>query len=97
MQQVGFKKMNWAPKASAWDEHVKRRARQRKMIREFVRQQEALAHAFQSAAHRQLTGRVENVARTATDRIIAESRKQLEAKMDQFNRSVENMKLDKLA
>lgn len=76
---IGFKKMNWLPKQSAWNEHIQRVAKRRTMVRAFEQQAQLLANGFQNAFSIQITGHVDNVARTAADRIIAEGKKTAEA------------------
>lgn len=75
MTQVGFKKMNWMPKQSAWNEHLQKLAKRRTMMREFESQNVQLANAFANAFDSQITANTEHVARTAVDRVIAEGKK----------------------
>ncbi|WP_127145297.1 hypothetical protein [Pelagibacterium montanilacus] len=78
MSEIGFKKMNWMPRASAWEEHQVRLEKRRAAMEAFAQQQATLVNAFASAFSFQLTSSVDNVAKTASDRIIAEGRKQVE-------------------
>lgn len=78
MTEVGFKKMNWMPKQSAWNEHLQKLAKRRTMMRAFEQQNNNLLNAFANTFNFQITAHVDNVARTAADRIIAEGKKQAE-------------------
>ena len=46
---TGFKKMNWLPKQSAWDEMEAARLKRREMMQEFQASSSALASGFQAA------------------------------------------------
>lgn len=92
MTQIGFKKMNWMPKPSAWNEHLQKLAKRRTMMREFERQNNALINSFANTFSFQITSSVDNVARTAADRIIAENKKKTEEQANKLMKS-----LDKLA
>ncbi len=87
--QIGFKKMNWMPKQSAWNEHLQKLAKRRTMMREFEKQNNALVNAFANTFTFQITAHVDNVARTAADRIIAEGKKKAEVLQNKLMSSVD--------
>lgn len=71
--------MNWHPKKSAWNELQQQKAKRRAMVQDFQQRNEALASQLSNAYMNSVTGTVENVTRTAIDRI----QKQVAAKREE--------------
>jgi predicted secreted protein len=92
MREIGFKKMNWMPKQSAWNEHIQKLAKRRTMMRAFERQNNALINAFANTFDYQIHANVDNVARTAADRIIAEGKKKAEELQNKLTSSTTSPK-----
>lgn len=88
-QQIGFKKMNWMPKASAWNEHIQKLTKRRTMMRAFENQNNTLINAFATISNFQITAHVDNVARTAADRIIAEGKKKVDEQANKLMAGVD--------
>ncbi|WP_196257959.1 hypothetical protein [Pelagibacterium limicola] len=88
MKQIGFKKMNWSPKPTAWNEHIQKLARRRSMMRDFQRKNDILVNAFANTFNYQISANVDNVAKTAADRIIAEGKKKAEALQNSISSSL---------
>lgn len=72
MAEIGFKKMNWMPRPSVWKEAELARLKRKEMMDDFQQRSQNLANAFANTFSFELTSTVENVARTASDRMVAE-------------------------
>lgn len=75
MTKIGFKKMNWFPRQSAWNEHAQKLAKRRAMMREFEKQNLNLVNSFANVFEFQISSTSEHVARTAVDRVVKEGEK----------------------
>lgn len=78
IERTGFRKMNWLPQRSTWEEMQLARAKRQKMLAEFQQRSQNLINTFANITTAQINGSVDNVAKTASDRIIAEG----QAKVD---------------
>lgn len=85
--QISKRSMNWFPKKSAWREMQAERQKRRAMVQEFQSKNQSLANSLSNAFSTQLSGKVENITRTAIDRL----QKQTAELKDQ-----QNQKFDKL-
>ncbi|WP_404402680.1 hypothetical protein [Pelagibacterium halotolerans] len=90
MSSVGgyYKKMNWFPKPSAWDQMEAARLKRKEMIADFQAQSQALMSGFQAAANIQIQGIGELAAQGAQTRLQAEvdaRRKELEKQYAKFD------------
>ncbi|WP_116654556.1 hypothetical protein [Pelagibacterium sediminicola] len=72
MAQIGFKKMNWLPRPSVWKEAELARLKRKEMMEDFQQRSLNLANAFANTFSFQLNSSVDNVAKTASDRMAAE-------------------------
>ena len=79
---TGFKKMNWLPKQSAWDEMEAARLKRREMMQEFPASSSALASGFQAAQTMQIQGVGELAAQGVQARMDAKV-KEMQAKLDE--------------
>jgi hypothetical protein len=89
MTQVGFKKMNWYPKPSAWKQHVAQRQKRAENVRAFQAQSNALANSFANAMYNQIQGVGEVAAQTAQSRLqkqMDDMRKELEKAYSSFDK-----------
>ncbi|WMT89668.1 hypothetical protein [Pelagibacterium sp. H642] len=87
----GFKKMNWAPKQSAWEEMQAARAKRRQNMEDFMARSNALAAGFQRAATLQIQGIGELAAQNAQARLQAKAKEmqaELEAKFASISKLV---------
>lgn len=87
----GFKKMNWFPKQSAWNEQLRARAKRREMVTQFREDAAILASAFTSAMTNEIGNVGEIAARQAQTRIQNEAKARLaemEKQYERFNKLV---------
>lgn len=87
----GFKKMNWFPKQSAWQEVEAQRLKRREMMEDFQASSNALAAGFQAAANLQIQGIGELAAQSAQSRLEAKAKEmqaELEAKFASVSKLV---------
>lgn len=81
MASVGFKKMNWFPKQSAWKEMEVARIKRRQMMEDFQAKSQALAYGFQAAANIQIQGIGDLASQSAQARMQAKV-KEMQAKLE---------------
>lgn len=80
--QVGFKKMNWLPKQSVWKEMQAARTKRAQMVKDFQSRAVNLANTINTTLYNQSMGTVENVIKSAADRVISEGQDKLKTQMD---------------
>ena len=82
MASVGFKKMNWFPKPSAWTQMETARLKRRQMIDDFRAETSALSAAFQTAQTMQIQGVGDLAVKSVQSRLQARA-KEMRADFDQ--------------
>lgn len=82
----GFKKMNWFPKQSAWNEQLSARAKRREMVTRFREDAAQLAGAFTNAMNNQIGNVGEIAARQAQARLQNEAKARMAEMQKQYER-----------
>lgn len=91
MAEIGFKKMNWLPRPSVWKEAELARLKRKEMMEDFQQRSQNLANAFATTFSFQLTSSVDNVAKTASDRVMAEAEAKTKEMQNKLMSTIDKM------